>query len=168
MKALVAEDDPFFRNLLQQVLSPQLDLVITEDGMTAWDMLREGESPMLAILDWVMPGMAGPEVCRAVRANPKTAGNYLILLTAKNSAADIVAGLRAGADDYVTKPVEPEDLRARVHLGCRILELQALLATNKTALEEALRRERSLQARLRSLEGFGTGLPLPEVYPGQH
>jgi DNA-binding response OmpR family regulator len=114
MKALIAEDEPVFRRLLQQSLSSEFELTITEDGATALASLQKEDAPALAILDWVMPEMTGLEVCRELRAHRQTAGIYVILLTARNSAADIVAGLRAGADDYVTKPVQAEELRARV------------------------------------------------------
>jgi len=108
MKVLIAEDEPLFRKLLVQLLSPDFELVVTEDGDTALARLQEEDGPALAILDWLMPGKSGIDVCREIRARRQTAGIYTILLTARNSAADIVAGLRAGADDYVTKPVQPE------------------------------------------------------------
>jgi DNA-binding response OmpR family regulator len=87
-------------------------------------------------------------VCRELRTHRQTAGTYVILLTARNSAADIVAGLRAGADDYVTKPVQAEELRARVQLGCRIIELRAALKIEVGALAVALAREKLLLNRL--------------------
>ena len=148
MKALIAEDEPLFRRLLVQLLSPDFELVVAEDGDTALARLQEEDGPTLAILDWVMPGKSGLDVCREVRASRRTAGIYLILLTARNSAADIVAGLRAGADDYVTKPVQSEELRARVQLGCRIIELRAALKTEVGALAVALAREKLLLRRL--------------------
>ena len=92
--------------------------------------------------------MTGIQVCRELRSHPRTAGIYVILLTVRNSAADIVAGLRAGADDYVTKPVQAEELRARVQLGCRIIELRAALKTEVGALAVALAREKLLLSRL--------------------
>jgi DNA-binding response OmpR family regulator len=155
VKVLIAEDDPFFRRLLQQVLASECEVVTAEDGTLAWAMLQKIDMPILAVLDWVMPGMAGPQLCREARANPATAGAYLILLTAKNSSADILAGLRAGADDYVTKPFEPEELRARVRLGRRIVELRQALSTQEIALADALGRERMLQIRLNALEQGG-------------
>jgi DNA-binding response OmpR family regulator len=155
VKILIAEDDPFFRRLLQQLLVADYEVSTAEDGKAAWAMLQQSDAPVLAILDWIMPGMAGPQVCREVRANAKTAGAYLILLTAKNNTADILAGLRSGADDYVTKPFEPEELRARVRVGQRIIKLQESLTAQQTALENALTREKVLQQRVASLEGRG-------------
>ena len=148
MKALIAEDEPLFRKLLEQLLSAQFELTVTEDGNTALARLQEDDGPVLAILDWVMPGKSGLEVCRELRARRRTAGIYVILLTARNSAADILAGLRAGADDYATKPIQAEELRARVQLGCRIIELRAALKTEVGALAVALARERLLLGRL--------------------
>jgi DNA-binding response OmpR family regulator len=148
VKILIAEDEPLSRRLLERLLSSEFELTITEDGATALARLGEENAPALAILDWVMPGMTGPEVCRELRAHRRTAGIYVILLTVRNSAADIVAGLRAGADDYTTKPVQAEELRARVQLGCRIIELRAALKTEVGALAVALAREKLLLNRL--------------------
>jgi two-component system cell cycle response regulator len=148
LKVLIAEDEPLFRKILSQLLSPEFELTVTEDGTTALARLQEENGPVLAILDWVMPGLTGIEVCRELRAHRQTAGIYVILLTARNSAADIVAGLRAGADDYVTKPVQAEEFRARVQLGCRIIELRAALKTEVGALAVALAREKLLLSRL--------------------
>jgi DNA-binding response OmpR family regulator len=124
MKILIAEDDAFFEKILEQVLAPFYDLVVTRNGNDAWEHLRRPDAPRLAILDWVMPGLTGPEVCRKVRACPTLAPIYLMLLTAKNNEPDIVAGLRSGADDYITKPPLPAELRARVRIGERVLALQ--------------------------------------------
>jgi DNA-binding response OmpR family regulator len=148
VKLLIAEDDPFFRCILQQLLASEFEVSVAIDGDTAWSMLQEVDGPRLAILDWVMPGMSGPEVCRLVRTNPDVASAYLILLTDKNSAADITAGLRAGADDYLTKPFDPGELRARVGMARRIVELQSDLAIQVIALEDALQREKLLLTRV--------------------
>jgi DNA-binding response OmpR family regulator len=145
VRVLIAEDDALFRRALEQLLTAEFEIISVEDGVAAWVLLQEDDPPKMALLDWVMPGMSGPQLCRALRANPATAGTYTILLTARNSAADVAAGLRAGADDYVTKPFEAEELRARVRLGRRILELQDSLAAQALVLEDALGRERLLQ-----------------------
>jgi two-component system, cell cycle response regulator len=148
VKVLIAEDELLFRKILSQLLSPEFELIVTEDGTTALAGLQEEDGPVLAILDWVVPGLTGIDVCRELRTRRQTAGIYVILLTARNSAADIVAGLRAGADDYVTKPVLAEELRARVQLGCRIIELRAALKTEVGALAVALASEKLLLSRL--------------------
>jgi phosphoserine phosphatase RsbU/P len=148
VKLLVAEDDAFFRRILYQLLAEDYQLQVVEDGESAWQALQKDNAPRLAILDWVMPGLTGPQICRRVRSNVNTASDYLILLTAKNSTADIVSGLRAGSDDYVTKPFDPQELRARVRVGQRIIELQSALASQVTELQDALTRERLLQQLL--------------------
>jgi DNA-binding response OmpR family regulator len=148
VKASIAENEPLSRKLLLQLLTPKFDLTVTEDGITAPAHLQRENGPVLAILDWEMPGLTGIEVCRELRAHRHTAPIYVILLTARNSAADIVSGLRAGADDYVTKPVQGEELRARVQLGCRILELRSALKIEVGALAVALAREKLLLGRL--------------------
>jgi len=165
VKVLIAEDEPVFRKILQQLLSPEFELTTTEDGPTALVRLQEENGPVLAILDWVMPGMTGLEVCRELRAHRKTAGIYVIVLTARNSAADIAAGLRAGADDYVTKPVQAEELRARVQLGCRIIELRAALKTEVGALAVALAREKLLLNRLALIPARTKRRELEEAIP---
>jgi two-component system cell cycle response regulator len=148
VKVLIAEDEPLFRKILSQLLSPEFELTVTEDGTTALAGLQEENGPVLAILDWVVPGLTGIDVCRELRTRRQTAGIYVILLTARNSAADIVAGLRAGADDYVTKPVLAEELRARVQLGCRIIVLRAAFKTEVGELAVALASEKLLLSRL--------------------
>ncbi len=152
VKILIAEDDAFFRRLLHQLLASECEVVIVGDGDAAWDLLQKEEGPVLAILDWVMPGMTGPEICRAARGNAKTSGCYLILLTARHSSADILDGLRSGADDYVTKPFRPEELRARLRLGQRIIRLEQSLFAQSAALESTHAREVILQDRLAALE----------------
>lgn len=148
MKVLVAEDDVFFRRLLEGILASDYEIVLAQDGVEAWAALQPADAPRLAILDWVMPGMSGPQVCRKVRQSPSLSSMYLMILTAKNSSPDVVSGLRAGADDYVTKPFEPEELRARVRVGERILRLQDELEHHVTALRDALAREKLMQALL--------------------
>jgi two-component system phosphate regulon response regulator PhoB len=98
VKVLIAEDEPLSRKILSQLLSPEFELTVTEDGTTAAG-LQEEDGPVLAILDWLMPELTGIDVCRKLRARRRTAGILVILLTARSSAADNVAGLRAGADD---------------------------------------------------------------------
>ena len=148
MKALIAEDDAFFRKMLQQLLAPNYQVESVADGIRAWDALQQKDAAKLAILDWVMPGLSGPQICRNVRANPNTADCYLILLTAKNSVPDIVAGLRSGADDYLTKPFDAEELRARLRVAQRVINLQSALEDQAHKLQSALAGEKFLQSLL--------------------
>src|ERR1700688_3388080 len=151
MKLLIAEDDIFFRKLLQQILAPDYDIILAETGNQAWTTLQQADAPKLAILDWVMPGMSGPQVCRRVRQCSRLDSMYLIILTARNTVADVVSGLRAGADDYVTKPFSPDELRARVKIGERILDLKDSLAERVVEANESSAREGRLQQLLLSL-----------------
>jgi len=148
MKLLIAEDDVLFVKVLGQVLAQDHEVIVTRDGNEAWAVLQSPDAPRLAILDWVMPGLSGPEICRRVRACASLSSMYLIILTAKNNAADIVSGLRAGADDYITKPPVPEELRALLAIGERVLSLQDAVETQSALAHEAAEREKSFRAAL--------------------
>ncbi|MEW6263293.1 MAG: response regulator [Thermodesulfobacteriota bacterium] len=138
MKILIAEDDPTSRLMLRSVLEKQnYEVLIAEDGGRAWDLLQTREAPQLAIIDWMMPGLTGLELCRGLRAQERAEPLYLILLTSKGELEDIVAGLEAGADDHIAKPYDNRELMARVNVGRRILELQARLS-EKEKLQGAL------------------------------
>src|SRR5262249_50121163 len=104
--------------------------------------------PRLVVLDWMMPEMDGPEVCRLARERLREAPPYMILLTARESSRDTVTGLQSGADDYVCKPFDPDELRARVQVGCRVLDLQRSLAERVRELEAALAQVRQLRGLL--------------------
>lgn len=149
MKVLIAEDDPVSHRLLEATLAKWgYEGVTAADGTEAWRVLGGADAPPLAILDWMMPGMDGIEVCRRVRARTTPTPMYLILLTAKGQRDDVVGGLEAGADDYVTKPFDRAELRARVAVGIRIVELQQALADRVRALEEALAQVKHLRGML--------------------
>ncbi len=138
MKILIAEDDPVSRRVLETTLIRwEHEVVATSDGVQALAMLQEKDAPPLAILDWMMPGMDGVEVCRLVRLMSSPTPPYIILLTAKGGKDDMVAGLEAGADDYVAKPFNRDELRARVQVGMRVIELQRSLAECVHQLEQA-------------------------------
>jgi two-component system cell cycle response regulator len=125
VKILVADDDPLARHLTERVLARAGYQVFTaEDGLQAMEYLTRKDGPRLALLDWTMPGLDGPEVCRGMRALTEQPYTYLILLTSRESKADTVSGLEAGADDYITKPCDAEELKARLRAGQRILQLQ--------------------------------------------
>ncbi len=139
MKILIAEDDPVSRTVLEKTLLKwDYDVQVTCDGAEAWDAIQTPESARLLILDWMMPEHDGPELCQLTRALPEGNNFYILLLTAKTQKEDIVTGLDAGADDYVTKPFHRDELRARVSTGCRILQLQSQLASRIGDLESAL------------------------------
>lgn len=149
MKILIAEDDVISRRILEVTLQKWgHEVKVVVDGAQAWELLQREDSPPLAILDWMMPYVDGAEVCRRVRANPRTPPPYLILLTTRESRADVVNGLQAGADDYITKPFDADELRARVNVGARIVQLETHLATRVRELEEALHSVKQLQGLL--------------------
>ena len=149
MKILVAEDQSVSRHILAANLRKWgYDVTAVEDGTQAWEALQAEDAPQLVILDWLMPGMDGIEICRQIRRSPQTRPNYLILLTARRGQEDKIRGLQSGADDYITKPFNREELRARVQVGIRVLELQGALAQRVRELEEALSRVKTLQGLL--------------------
>jgi len=149
MKILIAEDDPVSRRLLQAILVRWgYDVAVARDGIEAWEMLKGEDAPKLAILDWMMPGIDGVTICRKIRGMQKSQPIYIILLTAKGNKEDIVEGLQAGADDYVTKPFDRDELRARVCVGERVIQLQSELADRVRELENALSHVRRLQGLL--------------------
>lgn len=128
MRILVAEDDPVSRYLLEAFLVKWgYEVIVAADGVEAWQALQHDNAPQLALLDWMMPGMDGVEICRRVRKRAAEPYTYILLVTAKGQKQDILEGLEAGADDYLTKPFDPQELRARLRVGRRILELQEQL-----------------------------------------
>ena len=149
MRALIADDDRANAAIVSRALeSWKLDVTVVHDGAKAWDLLNSPDPPPLAILDWMMPRIDGIEICRRVRRNETRANTYLMLLTARDGREDVVAGLDAGADDYLIKPFDSEELRARVHVGIRILTLQERLAERVTELQDALSRVKQLTGLL--------------------
>ena len=149
MQALVADDDRVTTEVLARTLERwKFEVTVVSDGAQAWEALRRPDAPSLAILDWMMPVMDGPQVCRLVRSEASHPHAYLILLTSRNTSADIVAGLEAGADDYLVKPFNPAELQARLHAGTRILDLQDRLAARIEELQSALSRVKQLDGLL--------------------
>jgi DNA-binding response OmpR family regulator len=149
VKVLVADDDPVAARMLEAMLDKWGFTVWScVDGDQAWRLLQDANAPRLAILDWMMPHLDGVQVCQKLRALPAVQPTYIILLTAKGHSTDIAAGLDAGADDYVTKPFDQEELRARVQVGVRIVRLQQSLAERVQELEAALARVKQLRGLL--------------------
>ncbi len=145
MRILVADDDPISRRIVQSMLeSWGFTVRVCADGAVAWDLLCRADAPPLVMLDWVMPRMDGLEICRKLRAISTPSPTYIMLVTAKGQDDDIVTGLDAGADDYMTKPFNREELRARVQVGVRVVELQQRLAERVQELEDALARVKQL------------------------
>ncbi len=137
MKILVAEDEATFQHMLKTFLTKWgFEVVIASDGLEAWEVLKREDRPRLAILDWMMPSMDGVDICRALRQTQSDPYTYLLLLTSRDQKGDMVRGFEAGADDYLVKPFDPHELKARVHAGKRIVELQDKLIRTQEALRE--------------------------------
>lgn len=147
-KILIADDDPTSRRILEAMLIKWgYAVTAVADGDAAWSALQALDDAQLAILDWIMPGMDGVEICRRFREAFPSDPRYLILLTAKDQKTDIVTGLAAGADDYIAKPFDMEELRARIRVGERMVNLQRALADRVRELEAA-------QAHVKVLQGI--------------
>ena len=137
MKVLVADDSVVSRHMLEATVKKWgYEPVVACDGHEAWEILQKTDAPQLAILDWVMPVHTGPSVCRLVRQQQKEAYTYMLLLTSKNQREDLIEGMDAGADDYITKPFNHHELQVRLRAGRRIVELQGELLATQAALRE--------------------------------
>lgn len=146
MRILIAEDDSVSRLVLAtNLVNWGHEVVTAVNGLEAWRASQEDDAPRLAILDWMMPEMEGTEVCRRMRESTATIPPYIILLTARQGAKEVVEGMQAGADDYLTKPYHRDELRMRVQVGVRMIDLQTKLADRIGELEEALDRVKRLQ-----------------------
>jgi phosphoserine phosphatase RsbU/P len=160
---VVADDDPVGRELVARMLrSSGHPVEVADNGVDAWKLIEALEPP-LAILDWDMPGLSGLEVLQRAKRARSSAVPYVLLLTANTEVKDRVRGLREGADDYLTKPCDPAELAARVHVGLRVVGLQRSLAARIQQLEDALTRVHNLEQllpicahckRIRSGEGW--------------
>lgn len=177
-RILIADDDAISRRMLQSFLVKWgYDVLAVSNGSDALGILDQPDAPTLAVLDWMMPGTEGPGICREIRKNPDRPYTYVLLLTARTQKEDLLKGLEAGADDYLTKPFDAQELRARLHVGQRILDLQQhlLAATdelrfrashdmltsvcNRAAIIDALKREHARQAR----DGGSFGIILADL-----
>jgi CheY-like chemotaxis protein len=123
-------------------------VIVEHNGSDAWEALRRDPGIALTVLDWMMPGVDGPEICRRIRKDDSHAHMYVILLTSRDASADLVAGLDAGADDYLIKPIEAEELRARVQVGLRVHGLQERLSEQVAELQAALSKVKQLTGLL--------------------
>ena len=146
MRALIADDDRVTTTMLAGMLSQwDLDVSVVDNGQRALDHLSADTDVSLAVIDWEMPGIDGRELCRLIRRDPALSHLYVILLTARSHTLDIVSGLDAGADDYLVKPFNREELRARVKVGMRVVGLQQRLADRVQELEMAAATEKHLR-----------------------
>lgn len=142
MRILIADDSIVSRHLLDATLRKwSYEVIVACDGLEAWDILQGENAPRIAILDWIMPGLTGPEVCKRVREQSRdseSAYTYLLLLSSKSQREDLIEGLESGADDYLTKPFDQHELKVRLRAGTRIIDLQReLLAAREELREQA-------------------------------
>jgi DNA-binding response OmpR family regulator len=175
MRILIAEDDFTSRTVLAGVLKKEgHEVMATINGAEAWQALQQPDAPLLAILDWMMPKMDGLEVVRRVRALQTDRPPYIIMLTTKGEKADIIAGLDAGANDYLSKPFDAGELRARVKVGRRMIEMQEALAAKVEELRQALDQIKTLRGivpicasckKIRDDQGYWNQV---EVYVRKH
>ncbi|MDA8124243.1 MAG: response regulator transcription factor [Deltaproteobacteria bacterium] len=175
MRILIAEDDLTSRTILSEVLKKYGHTVLaTQNGAEAWQVMQQPDAPPLAILDWMMPEMDGPEVVRLIRARQTDRPPYLILLTTKGEKADIIAGLKGGANDYLAKPFDPGELRARIEVGRRMVEMQEALVLKIAELHRALDQIKTLRGivpicanckKIRDDQGYWSQV---EVYVRDH
>jgi CheY-like chemotaxis protein len=133
MKILIAEDDAASRLLIENTLTNWgYEVMVARNGIEAWEAFQGENTPQLAVLDWMMPGLDGVQICRKVRAELKPNSCYILLLTARNRNEEVAEGLDSGADDYLIKPCDPIELEARLRVGFRVLELQSRLVARVT------------------------------------
>lgn len=172
MKILIAEDDRTSRTLLEAVLKKWgYTVVPAADGTDAWEKMQAEDAPRLALIDWMMPELSGPDLCRRLRQDRSRPGPlYLILLTVRDRSRDIRQGLDAGADDYIAKPCDNEELRVRLDLARRILDLEASAARKddfQTALQTARSICHDLNQPLQAISGYAELLTisLPQDAP---
>jgi DNA-binding response OmpR family regulator len=149
MRILIADDEQISRHMLKTHLAKWgYDVVVAADGTQAWDILQQPDAPRLVVLDWMMPGLDGVELCRRIRQRKDGSLTHIIILTSRETPEDIVAGFEAGADDFITKRINKEELHARIRVGERMVELQQALAGRIDELEQALGHIRRLQGIL--------------------
>ena len=178
MRVLIADDDPVSCRLLDHLLRKwDYEVIAARNGVDAWEVLQADHAPRIALLDWMMPGLDGLEICRRVRARSAKPYVYIMLLTANDKVGNLVEGLESGADDYLTKPFHPQELRARLRVGLRMLDLESGLVEarenlrfkashdaltsiwNRGAIIELLERELSRARR----DGSSVGVLLADI-----
>lgn len=159
MRILIADDSNVSRHLLESIVKKWgYQVITTADGNQAWDALQQPDAPRMAILDWMMPGLTGPEVCRLVRQKGIEPYTYILLLTSRTQKEDVIEGMTAGADDYVVKPFDQQELNVRLRAGRRIIDLQDELLKAQAALRH--------QATHDALTGVNNRGQITEVLEG--
>lgn len=151
MKILIADDSLVSRHLLDATLRKWgYEVIVACDGLEAWEILQREGAPSVAILDWMMPGLTGPEVCWRVRQQAREPYTYILLLTSRSLKEDLIEGMEAGADDYIIKPFDQHELKVRLRAGTRLVDLQAELLSAREALREQATKDSLTQVWNRS------------------
>ena len=146
MKALVVEDDNATRVILSHMLKKfDYEVVTAIDGDKAWDILEKDDPPPIVVLDWMMPELTGIELCKRIRQALPNKFFYIVILTSKDSQADVIEALQSGADEFLNKPVNALELKARLEVGKRLVNLHSAWESNVTQLQDALQRVKTLQ-----------------------
>jgi sigma-B regulation protein RsbU (phosphoserine phosphatase) len=149
MKALIADDERIARVILTRTLSQWgFTVTVASNGAEALAILQQADNPTLAILDWMMPELDGPSICRRIRSERPAANLYLIVLTSLERRQDIITGLDAGADDYIVKPFHADELHARINVGMRVISLRERLDARVAELQDALANVKTLSGML--------------------
>ncbi len=139
MKILIADDEPVSRRMLEWLVRKNGDepVVLANGSLAGW-LLQRDDAPRVAILDWLMPGLDGIQICRLLRSRTDRPYTYILLVTSKTQKEDLVRGLEAGADDYITKPFDPDELNLRINVGRRVAEVQDRLLSQIHVLRRRL------------------------------
>ncbi len=149
MRILIVDDDLSTRNTLAGILRKcGHDVEMVSSGEEAWTVISQPDAPRLILLDWLMPGLNGLDLCKRIRSMDGDNPFYIIMLTVKDNKEDIVEGLDTGTDDYITKPFYPEELRARINAGYRIIKMQNRLLSQANDLRNSLDHIKTLQGIL--------------------
>lgn len=153
LKALVADDDLIIRTMLETFLHEWgYEVILADDGARAWELLSGNDQPDLALLDWLMPGFTGLELCRMLQEKPRGQYTYAILITGKNDRADLLKGLEAGADDFLSKPLHMSELKIRMEVGARVVRYEKALKEKNGQLKDyALKMEKLAEDRAKQL-----------------
>lgn len=146
MKVLIVDDDPVWSSVVDGMLNQWgYEAAVRTDGTSGWRALQEANAPSLVLLDWMLPDMEGVDICRRLRKDSRLRSLYVIMVTSRRELDDVVTGIRAGADDFLCKPIEPAELRARIETGRRILGLQEDLKGRVRELEAAMAQIKQLR-----------------------
>lgn len=149
MKVLIVDDDPVWSSVAGGMLKQWgYTATVRMDGASGWQALQEANAPSLLLLDWMLPDMEGVDICRRLRKDSRLRSLYVIMVTSRRELADVVTGIQAGADDFLSKPIEPAELRARIETGKRILGLQEELSGRVGELEAAMAQIKQLRGIL--------------------